>query len=249
MIIDKNSQIPLHTQLAALLKAQIAAGVFAPNTSLPSEREMCEQYKISRTTVREAIHQLEREGLIQKIPGKGIYVTEPQQKLAIHVSLKGFTSDVKREGGFPSSNLVSANLIAFVPNDLKEKMGLETEDEVVKIIRLRCNNGVPLALHTVYLNHKLCPGILDHNLSQVSLFNILTDHYGLALARAEEQIYAGLANQDELKTLSLVYPAAVLRSERTTYTDAGEVVEFSQATYCGESYRMIVDLDAQISIK
>ena len=249
MIIDKNSQIPLHTQLAALLKAQIAAGVFAPNTSLPSEREMCEQYNISRTTVREAIHQIEKEGLIEKFAGKGIYVIEPQQKMAIHVSLKGFTSDVKREGGFPSSNLVSANVISNVPHDLIDRMKLEKTDEVVKIIRLRCNNGIPVALHTVYLNHRLCPGILNHNLSQVSLFSVLTDQYGINLAQAEEQIYAGLANQEELKMLSLVYPASVLRSERTTFTETGEVIEFSKATYCGESYRMIVDLEAKNSIK
>ena len=248
MIIDKNSQIPLHTQLAALLKAQIAAGVFAPNTSLPSEREMCEQYKISRTTVREAIHKIEKEGLIQRFAGKGIYVTEPQQKMAIHVSLKGFTSDVKREGGFPSSNLISATVISVVPNKLTDRMKLDKNDEVVKIIRLRCNNGIPLALHTVYLNHRLCPGILDHNLSKESLFNILINQYGITLARAEEQIYAGLANLEELKLLALSYPSAVLRSERTTLTDSGEVVEYSQATYCGESYRMIVDLDAQNSI-
>jgi GntR family transcriptional regulator len=249
VIIDKNSQIPLHTQLAALLKAQIVAGVFAPNTSLPSEREMCEQYNISRTTVREALHQLEKDGLIQRHAGKGIYVADNQQKMAIHVSLKGFTSDVKREGGFPSSNLVSANVISYVPHELIERMKLEKSDEVVKIIRLRSNNGVPVALHTVYINHRLCPGILDHNLSQVSLFNILMDQYGINLAHAEEQIYAGLANQEELKMLTLSYPSAVLRSERTTFTDAGEVIEFSQATYCGESYRMIVDLDAQNSIK
>jgi len=245
VIIDKNSQIPLHTQLAALLKAQIAAGVFAPNTSLPSEREMCEQYNISRTTVREALHKIEREGLIQKFANKGIYVTEPQQKLAIHVSLKGFTSDVRREGGYPSSNLVSANIISFVTKELVDKMKLEKSDEVVKIVRLRCNNSVPLALHTVYLNHRLCPRILDHNLSKESLFNILMDQYGITLARAEEQIYAGLANHEELKSLSLTYPAAVLRSERTIYTETGEIIEFSQATYCGESYRMIVDLDAK----
>jgi GntR family transcriptional regulator len=165
--------------------------------------------------------------------------------LAIHVSLKGFTSDVKREGGFPSSNLVSANIISFVPDELVDRMKLEKTDEVVKIVRLRCNNSIPLALHTVFLNHRLCPRILDHNLSQESLFNILTDQYGITLSQAEEQIYAGLANQEELKMLSLIYPAAVLRSERTIYTETGEVIEFSQATYCGESYRMIVDLDAK----
>ncbi len=78
-----------------------------------------------------------------------------------------------------------------------------------------------------------------------SCLTILSEKYGIKLVRAEEQIFAKLADQDELKMLSLTYPSAVLISERTTYNELDEVVEFSQATYCGDSYRMVVNLDAQ----
>ncbi len=249
MNIDRNTQIPLHVQLATLLKAQIVAGVFTAGASLPSEREMCEQYNISRTTVREALHQLEREGLVHKFAGRGIFVSEPLSKLAIHVSLRGYTADVKREGGFPASSLLNATILNEPPREILDHLQLDSHDEVVKIVRLRYNNNVPLALHTVFLNHRLCPHILDHNLSKESLFNILNEKYDLKLMKAQEQIYACLANQEELNLLSIAYPAAVLRSERTIYTESDQIIEYSRATYCGDSYRMIVDLDAQNTIK
>ncbi|MBC8449319.1 MAG: UTRA domain-containing protein [Chloroflexi bacterium] len=91
-----------------------------------------------------------------------------------------------------------------------------------------------VALHTVHLHHRLCPQVLHHNLAQELLFSLLRDEYGLTLARAEEQVYATLANQREMELLNLSYPAAVLRTERTTFLDTGEVIELAIATYCGE---------------
>lgn len=247
MTIDRTAPISLHYQLAALIKNQIAAGIYIPGSSLPSEREMCEQYGISRTTVREALHRLEREGLIQKAAGRGVFIAEPQRNLAIHVSMNGFSSDIKREGGFPSSSLVSAGIIQVPTTDLIKAMNLEPGDEVVKIVRIRYNNNVPLALHVVHLNHRFCPHILDHNLAKESLFQVLAVDYGNKLIRAVEHIFAGLADQEELNMLNLTYPAAVLHSERTTYNEKDEIIEYSDATYCGENYRMVVNLDTENS--
>jgi len=117
-------------------------------------------------------------------------------------------------------------------------MGLRPGDEIVRLERLRLVNDVPLALHAVYLNHRLCPQILQHNLAEESVFQLLGSEYGLRLTRAEQQVYAVLANQREMELLNLAYPAAVLRTERTTFLDTGEVIEFALATYCGEWYRL-----------
>ena len=75
------------------------------------------------------------------------------------------------------------------------------------------------------------------------MFQLLCGEYGLRLAQAEEQVYAALADQREMELLNLAYPAAVLRSERTTFLDTGEVIEFSLATFCGEWYRMSILLE------
>jgi DNA-binding GntR family transcriptional regulator len=84
---------------------------------------------------------------------------------------------------------------------------------------------------------------LQHNLAEESVFQLLCGEYGLRLARAEEQVHATLGDRREMELLNLAYPAAVLRAERTTFLDTGEVIEFSLTTWCGEWYRMSILLE------
>jgi len=241
--LDRQSLTPLYLQLKDTLASQIANDCLQPGDALPSERQLCEEFNVSRSTVREALRELSDQGLLRTVPGRGAFVATPQFDLTVKVSLAGFTGDVRREGMSPSSRLLGAGLVAPPSPALVEEMGLKSGDELVRLERLRLVNDVPLALHIVYLNHRLCPQILQHNLAGESVFQLLCGEYGLRLVRAEEQVYAALADQREIELLNLTYPAAVLRAERTTFLDTGEVIEFSLATYCGEWYRMSMLLE------
>ena len=243
MSLDRQSLTPLYLQLKDLLRSQVVDGRLQPGDALPSERQLCEEFNVSRSTVREALRELSDQGLIRTVPGRGAFVTARQSNLTVRVSLAGFTGDVRREGMSPSSRLLGAGLVASPSPALVEEMGLQPGDELVRLERLRLVNDIPLALHIVYLNHRLCPQILQHNLADESVFQLLCGEYGLRLTRAEEQVYAALADQREMELLNLTYPAAVLRAERTTFLDTGEVIEFSLATYCGEWYRMSMLLE------
>jgi len=243
--LDRKSPIPLYLQLEDLLACRIREGVLQPGDALPSERQLCQEFGLSRTTVRAALSELSRKGLIRTVPGRGAFVTRPQSDLAVRVSLSGFTRDVLREGMVPSSRLLDARLITSPPPALAEAMGLQSEDDLVRLERLRLVNDVPLALHIVYLNHRLCPQILQYNLAERSLFELLRAEYGLVLTRAEQQVYAALADQREMELLGLSHPAAVLRAERKTFLNTGEVIEFALATYCGEWYRLNMSLEAE----
>jgi GntR family transcriptional regulator len=240
--LDRKSPIPLYRQLKSLLEEQIVQGILEPGTSLPSERQLCESFDVSRTTVREALRELDRDGLIRTVPGRATFVTSPRSEVTINVSLIGFSGDVQRQGMGSSSVLLEAEVITSPSPQLIEHLKLRPYDEVVKIERLRFVNNLPLALHVVYLNHRLCPHILHHNLADGSLFSLLRNEYGLNMTHAEEQVHADLANQREIDLLDLSYPAAVLRAERTTYLDTGEVAEYALATYCGEWYRLSIHL-------
>jgi len=241
--IDRQSPTPLYLQLKDLLTSRIADGLLQAGDVLPSERQFCEEFDLSRTTVREALRKLGREGLIHTIPGRGAFVAVPRFDLAVKVSLAGFTGDIRRAGMTPSSRLLIAELVTSPAPVLLRAMNLQPGDEVIKLERLRLVNNVPLALHTAYLNHRLCPDILQYNLAEESMLDLLRSEYGLRIVRAEEQVYAALANRREMDLLNLTYPAAVLRAERTTFLDTDEVLEFSHATYCGEWYRLNMSLE------
>jgi DNA-binding GntR family transcriptional regulator len=71
----------------------------------------------------------------------------------------------------------------------------------------------------------------------------LRTEYGLDFSHAEEEAYAALANEREMEHLDISYPSAVLRTERVTFLDTGDVIEFASASYCGEWYRLKVAIE------
>jgi len=72
--IAYNSSIPLHTQLLNQLRHLILSGQWAPGRRIPSETELQRQLKISRSTIRQALHKAEAERLIERVPGRGTFV-------------------------------------------------------------------------------------------------------------------------------------------------------------------------------
>ncbi len=180
----------------------------------------------------------------QQFPGIGAYVCAPRSNLVVNVSLAGFSNDVNRQGVTPSSRILDTHVVSEPEQMLVDRMHLQPGDGVIIVERLRYVNNVPLAVHRVHINRRLCPRVLQADLAHVSLFSIFRDECGLELAHAEEQVYAALADERELELLHLTSPASVLRTERLTFLSSGAVVEFASATYCGECYRLSMTVEA-----
>jgi GntR family transcriptional regulator len=229
-------------QLKTILASQINRGELQPHEKLPSERQLCRNFGISRMTVRHALSALTRGGLVYTQPGKGIFVADPRLSLNVQVSLAGWSEDILRSGAIPSSILLEACLCQATP-ELAQALHAADGEELVRIKRLRLVDNVPLAVQTAHLPHGLCPDILTHDLATQSLIRILGKEYGMRLARAEETVRAMLATPEERELLNLPEPAPVLSTERTTYLGGGEVIEYSQGVFCGEWYRLRFGLD------
>ena len=248
MEIDRNQQKPLHSQLTEVMRDRIRTGFYPVESKLPSEREICEEFNVSRTTVRETIRQLTKEDLVNVQAGRGAFVKKPNRNISVNVSLNGFSTDLKKSGKIPSSRLLSLEVDTQPEDDFVQAMKLEPGDELVKIERLRLVNNVPLAIHLVLVNHRFCPKILEYNLAQISLFRILREVYHLKVDRATQKVYASLSNERERELLALPNPSAVLHEYRTTYLDTGEIIEYSAATYCGDFYHLLINLEAKEKI-
>jgi len=248
MEIDRNHQKPLHSQLTEVMRDRIQTGFYPVESKLPSEREICEEFNVSRTTVRETIRQLIREDLVNVQAGRGAFVKEPNRNILVNVSLGGFSNDLKKSGKIPSSRLLSLEVITEPEPEFAQAMKLEAGDELIKLERLRLVNNVPLAIHLVLVNHRYCPKILEYNLAQISLFRILREVYHLKIDRATQEVFASLSNERERELLALPEPSAVLHEYRTTYLDSGEIIEYSAATYCGDFYHLRINLEASEKI-
>ncbi len=235
-MLSKESRIPLHIQMADAIREQIRQRELLPNDRLPSERELCQRYAISRITVRKALATLSQEGLVHSTIGKGNFVAPTAFNEELQ-PLRSFTEDLARRGMRASSVTLSQ---AIIPADdwLAAKLCIPRGAEVVRLHRLRLADEQPIALQLTHLPHHLCPDVLRLNFSDRSLYQVLRETYGLVLARSDTEIMATLAQTTEASLLKLKLPAAVLISEQITYLENEVVIEITRSIFNAERYKL-----------
>ena len=230
--------MPIYLQIAEGIGALLKEGVFPPGYFLPSERSLCEQFGISRMTLRQAMGLLDREGLIDSHRGRGTIVTSGALRKKGQ-ELKSFSEEIRERGGKPESQVLS--LERKIPSESALAFfGLTEGQKVYEILRLRLNDGEPLAVELACIPERLCPGLERFDLAKNSLTQILGETYGLHLESCVEEFTAEVPNVQIRQLLGLTKNSAVLVANRKTFADDGRAVELARSTYRGDRYGAIV---------
>ncbi len=233
---------PRYYQLASILRDRITAGEFAAHQSIPAERQLEELYSVSRTTIRQALDLLVRQGFLYREHGRGTFVSP--QKLQKGVSeLTSFTEDMKKRGLVPGQKILQIGYVE-PPAKVRSQMELpESCREVLRIERLRLGDGVPMGLQTSLLrlagraDH--LPGRLEEN---GSIYLILQEKFHLIPTEADETLEVTVATPEEAALLQIKSGSPLLLSERTTYSQYRRVIEFVKIVYRGDRYRYFAKL-------
>lgn len=183
------------------IKAMLDQGLLEANAILPSERELMETYNVSRITVRRAVEELEQEGYLYKVQGKGTFVKGDEKRQDL-ISITSCTEDVLRLGMTPTRKVVGSEII---PADKKRqsRLSLAEGDRVFRLKRIYYADGEPLNYTTVYLPYKLFPGVESHDFSLNSLYKVLEEEYGVKITRAERTLEAVLAYEEVQEYLNI----------------------------------------------
>src|SRR5690606_30941928 len=104
---------------------------------------------------------------------------------------------------------------------------------LVCLRRLRLADNEPMAIQTAYLPSLLCPGLLDLDLNNASLYAVLHSHYGLRIDDSESAAGADMTTEEEATLLGVTHPAALLVTEQITFLDTGAPIEFVRSLYRG----------------
>ncbi|GAA0935870.1 GntR family transcriptional regulator [Pseudonocardia zijingensis] len=239
--IDRSSPLPYYHQLKQLLVQEIARRGLQPGDLLPGDNALCETYDVSRTVVRQALTELEFEGVIERRKGKGTFVARPKTAEGLVQSLTGLFEDVAARGGHLRSEV---RTLAVVPADdhVAAELELDPGDPVVHLERLRFVEDQPWVLTVTYLPHVLVPGLEHEDLSDRSLYAVLEETYGVRLAHGRRSVEASVAPQPLAQALG-VDPGAPVLVLRSLSFDAGErPVESFVAYHRGDRSRFEVDL-------
>lgn len=245
--IDKDGPLPYHFQLRELLRGDIDAGRWKVGEQLPSERELCEGFNLSRTTVREAIDALVNEGLLRREKGRGTFVAEPKILEGLLQSPTGFTDSMQEQGYRVETKVLRMEVVPARPSVARE-LHLPVDEQVVRIDRLRYILGEPILLVTSYVPYRLCPQLMSEELTSQSLYRLLQEKYGLRIARAKRFMEAVGANEVEAKFLGVKSGMPLMLIESTSYMEDGTPVEMFKAVHRGDRTRFLVESYSQLVV-
>lgn len=244
MHLDKSIPVPLYYQLAERLREKIEAHELQAGDQIPSERELGEQFGISRMTARQAITYLARKGTLVIKPGVGTFVAEPKLAYdALH--LLGFTEEMMAQGRVVTSQVLEQLTVA-PPPVVARRLDMAENARALKIVRLRLEENVPLLLETIYLPAHLCSGLEKQNLEVKSLYALLEQRYRLKLKRSHQTLEATTANDYESHLFGIEPNTPMILSEGVTFTDQDVPVEYFKAVYRGDRFKF--ELESQRSL-
>ncbi|MGN0754501.1 MAG: GntR family transcriptional regulator [Aristaeellaceae bacterium] len=225
-----DSASPLYRQLMQRIRADIASGVYAVHSRIPSETELGETYQVSRVTVRKALAELTREGILRRMQGKGTYVCAPRLKKNLR-EVTSFHEACLMMGCTPGTRVISAQIVHAEEDD-REELGL-SGDEMVEIVRLRLADGDPVMLETNRFPMKYA-GLLQEDLSG-SLYHLLSKH-GVEAASGVHEISLCYATVQQAKLLGVEDGAALLQLNQVIYDQNGAPLHTSHQMIRGDRF-------------
>ncbi|MER8983619.1 GntR family transcriptional regulator [Mesorhizobium sp. M0870] len=225
---------PLHIQLADIIRSQIESGVFNAGDQLPTEMELMKQHELSSSTVRQAVLALVGEGLLYRRAGKGTFVAKRHIGRDL-LTFSGFSEEAVTRGFRPGTKHV---MVDWHPADalVAAALNVPTDENVLTIERVRTIDDEVVAVETVSFVAAIGLLMEKLDLADTSLTEILERQLGVALARARQEIKAGVARAKLAKALDVSSGAAVLQIDRTAFDATDQVIYFSSSSYRADRY-------------
>lgn len=237
------SPVPLYSQLKELLRTRILDGSYPPLSRMPSEAELGKAFAVSRITVRQALGDLQKEGLIFKIHGKGTFVAKP--KAFQNVSTLQGLAESMGERGYEVINRLRS--FRSVPADAQvaTRLNLVEGEPVVQIKRTRLVNRELVSLEITYLPEAVGKRLEKADLVTRDIFLILENDCAIALGHADLAIDAILADAELAAALEVEEGSPVMRIERLTHTATGEPLDYEHLYYRGDAFQYRLRIDRQ----
>lgn len=238
--VDKASRIPLYYQLMDLIVDDIDSGVLKENDKIPSERELCDLYEISRSTVRQTMIELEKGNYIYKEHGKGTFVAPKLLKQELH-NFYSFSEEMKKLGKKPTSKVLNFKTMVAEPKIIR-RLNIKDGDLVYVIKRLRLANKKPMMIEISYIPCDRFPDMTQEDLQGSSMYDFFKQRYEAVFTKAEEIFSAVLINKSESKYLDVKEGIAGMRIERYTY-EKDRIIEYTKTIARGDSFKFSVVLE------
>lgn len=223
------------------LRERIESGRYLENNCLPAERELCEEFSTSRMTVRKAVNELEQEGILYKVRGKGTFVKNTGKINQNLSKLTSFSEDMRTRGMVPGAKILLLDVL-MANEVVADKLGIPVGDDVIMLRRLRLADGEPIAIETTYLRYALFSGVFDKLADGNSLYQFMKEELGIFPKKAIQSVEVSSLMEWEASLLGNESLNVSLLIHRQTFDADGMPLEYVESKYRSDKYKFYIEL-------
>ncbi|MGD9212457.1 MAG: GntR family transcriptional regulator [Desulfobacteraceae bacterium] len=236
MPLDRNKPIPLYEQLRLLLQDKILLGDYPVGTLLPTEKELCEEYGISRITARKSLEELTRIGLIERVQGKGTIVSD-HKPVASTPQIRGHKRTMEEFGYRGGGEILSHKLIKPNTNLLKLFELPEDSPQKFRLFRrLRYLNDDPVVLMNSFVREEIGEKLLTYELKDASFFSLFEEITKRVVVDCKARISATLASPEVANILNTKVGDPLIWYQAVSYLEGGIPIEVNYSLFLGDKF-------------
>ena len=231
----------LYLQIKNKIVERINNGEFKAGDRLPTEEELGKEYSVSRATIRHALQEIENEDIIFRKQGMGTIVKHKQIKPNL-LKLTSFSQIMKSRGMEPSYKTLKVEIID-APHRVREYFGDREVNNIWFVERLCFADDKEFALHQLYL-----PPDLEFSPKELyemkSFYGLIAQKHNLIPFYANETLSATIANKEMANALQISVGDPLIDIWRTTYSEAGQIIEAVRIIYIADRFAYELQLYA-----
>lgn len=235
------STVSRYIQLATLFRRRIEAGIWAPGGRIPTVDELAAEYGVARATIRQALDQIERDGLIDRYRAKGTFVRRrPAQRLWCEVQTDWSGLLRSREGAEIEILSITAGA---TPPSMPDGLGVPAPS-YRHLRRRHWRDGQAFLLADVYLDERLWPKVEAADLTRRTALNLVAALPGVVVADARQTLTIGTADVETAERLAMPLNAPVAYVNRAAVDAEGTLILVADGTYRGDLVRIDINLSS-----
>jgi GntR family transcriptional regulator len=233
--------VPNYYRLESHLRESLRNGALRPGDPVPPESSLCQQFGVSRTTVRQALSRLVYEGLITRHRGRGSFVAEP--RLEHSKPFLSFEEEMRARGATTGIKLLDMRTEPAT-RQVAENLAIAEGTPIVVLERLRLVNGQVVGYEIRYLPRHIGEALTAEEIHNQPLVPAVRRILGKARTRLSLRVTASAARRNEARVLETKVGAPVLVREHTWYFEPEGPMQYGKSVFRGDRYQMSVDFTA-----
>lgn len=229
---------PVYIQIHNQIKQDVENGKWRVGQRIPAERELAEQFEVSRMTLRQAIQTLVDDGILERHVGSGTFVAnrKVQEKMS---GVTSFTDLMLSAGKTPSSKTISYHVTTPSQSEI-ERLQLKKDQKVLRMERIRYGSDMPICYEVTAVPADLIEDFSKEEVTS-SLYKTLEVKVGLYPGRAIQTVSAMSASEKIAEYLEIRRGEALLRLRQISYLQDGRPFEYTHTQYVGDRFEFVLE--------